>query len=228
MAVSALALAAVAVLLILSLRHGRSPAAVSGTQSSTRPTVTPSQSPTLGPLGHIGSRASDSQPLTIAQLYPASFAAGGATFVQTASKLGTSCPGTVVGSALQAKVAAAGCTQVARATYLSTATKLMGTIGVLNLASFATAEQAGKAAGPSDFIGRLPASKGPTAGIARGTGIEEAEVKGHYLILAWAGFTSLDAPKTSAQEKALDNFMSELISNTANVSLTNRMVNGSP
>ena len=29
----------------------------------------------------------------------------------------------------------------------------------------------------------------------KGTGLEEAEIKGHYLILTWAEFTNLKAPK---------------------------------
>jgi len=227
-AASVLVIAAVTVLLVISLRHGKSPVAASSARPGKTPTVSASPSPTLGPLGHISTRAADPAPVTIAELYPATFAADGTTFSRTASKLGTHCSDAVVGAALQAKVAAAGCTQVARATYLSTAKLLMGTIGVLNLTSYTAAEQAGHAAGPSAFIGRLPAAKGPTLDIAKGAGIEEAEVKGHYLILVWAGFTNLHAPKYRGEQLALENFMSRLIIRTANVSLTDRMVNGTP
>ena len=225
---SVLVVAAVAVLLVISLRHGKSPAAASAHRPGKTPTATASPSPTLGPLGHIGTRAADPLPVTLAELYPAAFTADGATFTRTAGKLGTHCADTVVGAALQAKVAAAGCSQVARATYVSAARLVMGTIGVLNLTSYPAAEATGHAAGPSAFIGRLPGVKGPTLDIAKGAGIEEAEVKGHYLILVWAGFTNLRAPRSRTEQLALENFMSQLIISTANVSLTNRMVNGTP
>ena len=52
--------------------------------------------------------------------------------------------------------------------------------------------------------------------------------KGHYLILIWAEFTSLRKPKTSAQRTAIENFMTQLLDNTANVSLTTRMLTGTP
>ena len=56
----------------------------------------------------------------------------------------------------------------------------------------------------------------------------EAAAKGHYLILIWAEFTNLRKPRTSAQLKTVEQFMTELLQNTANVSLTNRMLTGTP
>jgi hypothetical protein len=115
-----------------------------------------------------------------------------------------------------------------RASYLSSGSKLMGTIGVLNLAAAAAAEKAGKAAGPSEFIAQLPAARGPTKRLTKGTGIEAAEVKGHYLVLVWAEFANLRAPKSAAQRRELEAFISVLIQKTANVSLASRMITGRP
>jgi hypothetical protein len=104
----------------------------------------------------------------------------------------------------------------------------MGTIGVLNLQTFTGAEQAGKTASGAQFIAQLPAAKGPAKKLGDGTGIEEAVAKGHYLILVWGEFTSLRAPRTGAQRAALEAFLSDLVSNTANLTLSTRMVDGDP
>ena len=189
-------------------------------------TPTPTPTPTLGPYGHIASRADDPAPLTIAQLYPVSFTGGGASFARTADRLSKSCGNAVVGSNLQSAIGSAGCTQAVRATYLS-GTK-MGTIGVFNLKTASDASKAGRAAGASNFVAQLPGRSGPTKKLGHGTGVEEAVFKGHYLILIWAEFTDLRTPKTKAQQTSLATFMSQLLQSTANVSLSNRMANGTP
>ena len=52
--------------------------------------------------------------------------------------------------------------------------------------------------------------------------------KGHYLILIWAEFVNLHSPTTAAQRAQLKTFSDNLVSGTANVSLTSRMVVGKP
>jgi hypothetical protein len=190
-------------------------------------TPAPAPTPTLGPWGHIESRTADPLPLTLAEVFPATFTAD-ASYARTIRRQGKNCPAAVVGGQLQQAVRPPGCSQVLRASYLSVSKKLMGTIGVLNLKTFKAAEQAGKAAGPAEFIAQLAAAKGPTRNLTKGTGIEQAAVKGHYLILVWAEFTTLHKPKTNKQRKELETFLSLLIDKTANVSLTSRMVTGKP
>jgi hypothetical protein len=185
-------------------------------------------SPGLGPWQHIGTRAADPAPLTLAQLFPAQFAAGGGSFTRTTQLGGSHCPGAVFGAKLQAAVRKDGCTQVMRASYLEAAQKLMGTIGVLNLATSADASKAGKVTGSSEFIAQLTAASGPTHTLTKGTGLEEASIKGHYLILTWVEFTTHRAPRTAAQRAQLKTFSADLISRTANISLTSRMVTGVP
>jgi len=104
----------------------------------------------------------------------------------------------------------------------------MGTIGVLNLKTAHNASRAGQAAGRSEFIAQLRGKKGPTRNLTKGTGIEEAELKGHYLILIWAEFASLHAPKTTAKRNELEQFCTSLLRGTANVSLSRRLVTGKP
>jgi hypothetical protein len=212
-------------------RHHLAAPAAALHRAAPRPSATdpsPSPTPSLGVWGHIASRASDPVPLTLAELFPAQFADGGAKYTRTVQKARVHCSGALIGSALTGAVSHAGCTQVMRASYLSSGNKLMGTIGVLNLATVAAAEKAGKAAGPAEFIAQLPAATGPTKKLTRGTGIEAAEVKGHYLVLVWAELTNLHAPKSAAQRQELEAFISVLIQKTANVSLASRMVTGRP
>ena len=198
------------------------------TQTKQPPAATPSPSPSLGPYGHIASRSGDPEPLTIAQLYPASFTTAGHPVTMTASKLSTSCTSAVVGGSLQTIISKAHCSQAARASYLASSQGIMGTIGVLNLGTAAGATRAARQASASDFISQLKAKHGPTHKLGQGTGIEEAAAKGHYLILIWAEFTSLHKPKTNAQRSQIENFMTELLQNTANVTLTTRMLSGTP
>ena len=223
-----LVLAAVAALSYAVLRSPAKPKPAQPTASKQTGSPSVSPSPSLGPYGHIGSRTADPQPLTVTELYPVSFTVGGASVVRAAFSRSSDCAAKVVGSGIQSALGAAHCDQVVRATYLSSAEGLMGTIGVLNLSTGNAAKTAAKSADASDFISQLAAKHGPTHKIGQGTGIEEAAAKGHYLILIWAEFTSLRKPKTADQRAAVENFMTELLQNTANVSLTNRMLTGTP
>jgi hypothetical protein len=192
-------------------------------------TAAPTSSPTAqGQWQHIGTRAGDQTPLTLSQLFPAQFPSSGSDTARTAEAASTKCPQAIFGKALQAAVRKHDCSQVMRASYLSTGHKLMGTIGVLNLGTAADASAVGKVTGSGEFIAQLTAHSGPTRNLAKGTGLEEAEVKGHYLIMTWVEFSTLHAPRTSAQRTQLKTFSTDLINQTANVSLTSRMVTGNP
>jgi len=217
----------------LSSGHqGAGQAAAAAKQSARAPrqsqTATPSPSPSLGPWGHIETRAADPLALTLAELFPGKFSAGGSTYARTVERDGTNCAKAVIGAALQSAVKHGKCSQVMRASYLSGNSKVMGTIGVLNLISVTAAEKSGKAADGGDFINQLPAAKGPTRHLTKGTGLEETEIKGHYLVMVWAEFANLHAPKTTGQRLELEAFCNRLIQNTANLSLASRLVTGKP
>jgi hypothetical protein len=198
---------------------GRHPAAAASAASAVPP----------GPWKHITTRPDDPMALTLAELFPAQFSSGSTTAVRTVQKAsGANCAKMVLGGKLQAALRKGGCTQVMRASYLSTGQKIMATIGVLNLANVTDSEQAGKATGATAFIKQLPGAKGPTRNLMKGTGLEEAEIKGHYLILTWAEFTSLKAPAGPKQRAQLDAFSRALVGSTANVSLTSRELLGKP
>ena len=220
-----LVLAAAGVLAYFVLRNVHNPPKPVAQQSSrTNPSASPS--PSLGPYGEIATRQTDPEPLTIGQLYPAAYTYSGSTVVSTATSLSTDCLGALSGATLQAAVSGAGCSQVARATYFSRL-GMMGTIGVLNLSTADKAKTVVQSADANDFISQLAGSAGPTRKIGQGTGIEEAAAKDHYLILIWAQLTNLAKP-SAAQTTELENFMTGMLQNTANVSLSNRLLTGAP
>ena len=225
--------AGIAAYLWFSARHhgagsaAAAPKRHAGMRSQPQPAA-PTAIPPLGRWGHIRNRAADPLPLTLTELFPAAFTAGGSGYARTVERDGTDCAKAVIGSALQSAVRLGKCTQVMRASYLSHNSKLMATIGVLNLASVVAAERSGKAAGGGDFIAQLAAAKGPTRHLTRGTGLEETEIKGHFLVMVWAEFASLRAPAGTRQRLELETFCNRLIQNTANLSLASRMITGTP
>jgi hypothetical protein len=220
-----LVLAAVGTL-VYTVLHDSSKPKLAG-QSHPKPSATASASPTVGPYGDIASRQTDPQPLTLAQLFPASFTEVGNTVTSAAMSLGSDCASAIIGATLQSAAGAADCTQVARATYVESPAGFMATIGVLNLSTGDAAKTAAQSADANDFISQLTASSGPAQQIGQGTGIEEALAKGHYLILVWAELTSLQSP-TAQQSTDIETFMTQLVQATVNKDLTNRMLTGAP
>lgn len=218
---------------VLRMVHKPGPAAggkpavtVTTPAASSSPSASSSSAP--GPYGQISSRKADPVPLTVAQLFPHSFTAGGAKVTLVASRIGRSCSNAVDGSTLQARVSVDGCSQAVRATYVNASRGIMGTIGVLNISTANGAARAAKIADGSDFVAQVRTKHGSAHKIGQGTGIEESAAKGHYLILLWAEYTSLKKPKTTAQRNQVEAFMTQLLKQTANVSLTNRMLTGHP
>jgi hypothetical protein len=218
-----------ALITVVYLQFGKGKSNTSSAGSAARHPAAAASSAPPGPWKHITTRQDDPMALALAELFPARFTAGTTSAVRTVQKAsGANCAKMVLGGKLQAALRKGGCTQVMRASYLATGQKIMATIGVLNLANVTDSGQAGKATGASAFIKQLPGAKGPTRNLMKGTGLEEAEIKGHYLILTWAEFTNLKAPAGPKQRAQLDAFSRALVGSTANVSLTSRELLGKP
>ena len=186
-----------------------------------------------GTYCHIQLRTSDPAPLTLSKLYPPvvdNVANGNghitSSFTLETTKLDTSCASAVIGQTLITALKNGQCTQVLRASYLSGDGKIMGTIGVINLVSTNEAHYAGKVVGQNDFIAPLATSKGVASKLGQGTGVVEAQYKGHYLILTWSEFVNGSTPSTMTEDNQLEQFSSELVAGTANINLSERMVSG--
>jgi len=182
----------------------------------------------LGKWQHIGNRSQDSQALTIAALYPPQFTLDGTSYVRTAAIATKTCSAAVYGPDLQAALQTGKCTQVLRASYLSGDGTMMGTVGVVNLVSSSAAQKAGQATGPQEIIMPLTGKKGPTKKLGTGIGVVQAEIKGHYLILMWAEYANLKPPSGTAQRQALEKFAATLVTGSANINLSTRMLTGKP
>jgi hypothetical protein len=219
--------AAVAAVLVLTSRGSSVPPAQPKLSNTPAPART-SPTPPPGPWKYIGSRKTDAVPLTMTELYPGTISAAGTDYTRAKQTKSTNCRAALIGGALQSAVRHGHCTQSLRATYLSKSAKVMGTIGVFNLKNYAAANSAASKAGHSEFVAQLAAKAGPAKAIGQGTGIEEALVKGHYLVLVWAEGTNLSPPKSKEGRARLTAFMNLLINKTVNVSLSSRMVDGKP
>jgi hypothetical protein len=180
----------------------------------------------LGKWQHIGTRTEDPAALTIEGLYPPQFVLNGSSYGRTAASVTKSCTLAVYGANLQAALQSGHCNQVVRASYLSGNGMMMGTVGVVNLSTSTAAQKAGQTTGPQEIIAPLTAKKGPTKKLGSGTGVVQAEIKGHYLILIWAEFTDLKSPSTSAARQQLEQFAANLVTGTANINLSTRMLDG--
>jgi serine/threonine protein kinase len=192
--------------------------------TATKVTTPPNVDAALGKWQHIGGRALDPQPLTLGQLFPLQL--NGSSYVRTAASLTGSCSSAVYGANLQAALQAGHCTQVLRASYISLDGTMMGTVGVANLTTAAAADTAGQVTGSREIIAPLARQNGPTSKLGNGTGVVQAFIKGHYLILMWAEFASLKPPSTSAQRQQLEQFAAKMLSGSANIDLSARMVPG--
>jgi hypothetical protein len=144
------------------------------------------------------------------------------------TKVDTKCQDAVIGSALIKALQTGKCTQVLRGSYVSGDNKIMGTIGVVNLSTTNEAHAAGKVVGQNNFIAPLTSAKGVASKLGNGTGVVEAEFKGHYLILTWSEFVDGTDPSTKTQDNQLEQFSNDLVAGSANVDLTQRMVTGAP
>jgi hypothetical protein len=204
-------------------------APVSGTlRLPTNAPESPGYDPALGHWQHIGTRTQDPEPLTLQQLFPPQFELNGISYVRTAAALTKNCSLAVFGSNLQAALQSGHCTQILRASYITGDGTMMGTVGVANLSSSNAAQKAGDVTGPQEIIAPLAAQKGPTSKLGNGTGVVQAEIKGHYLILMWAEFASLKSPSTSAQRQQLEQFAVDVVTGSANINLSTRMLTGKP
>jgi hypothetical protein len=186
----------------------------------------PGFDPALGKWQHIGTRAEDPEPLTLEQLFPVQFELSGSSYIRTAADLSKNCSLAVFGSSLQSALQSGHCSQVVRASYISGNGTMMGTIGVANLVNSTAAEKAGQVTGPQEIIAPLTGQKGPTSKLGTGTGVVQAEIKGHYLILIYAEFADLKSPSTSAQREQLEQFAANLVTGSANIDLSTRMLTG--
>ncbi len=233
-AVGVVAVGVIGVAAYAFLFKSNSPTGSSGAQG---PLPTSSAQPSqqacakaLGTYCNIEASNDDPKALTPGELYPPAFTneKDKSSYSLVSTKTDTKCSNAVIGSDLISAINAGKCTQVVRASYVSGGNKIMGTIGVVNLSTTNGAHHAGKVVGQNDFIAPLTSKTGVASKLGNGTGVVESEFKGHYLILTWSEFVNGDDPTTKTQQNQLMQFSNDLVAETANVALSQRMVTGAP
>lgn len=227
-AAAVIIVAVAAILVISSIGKPGANSSANNKPGQPRTSTSPTPARPVGRWGYIGTRLTDPVPLALSELFPGNFIIGDVHYYLATSKQGHNCHKALIGTALQTAVRQAQCSQVLRASYMARVDKAMATIGVFNLATSASAGTAALHAGPAEFVAALPAKTGVTDRLGQGSGIEEAVVKGHYLVLAWAEYIDLSTPETARQRQHLTGFMNTLIQATINKSLSYRMVDGKP
>jgi hypothetical protein len=102
---------------------------------------------------------------------------------------------------------------------------------VINFSTTNQAHEAGRMIGTNDFLAPLSTSSGVGANLGQSTGVVMSQYKGHYLILTWAELAqgkSMSGQPSAAQNKLLEQFENDLVADTANTDLSQRMVTGKP
>jgi len=181
---------ALAVAAVLVLRE-EEPAAKTATPASRMgrpagsgvPPTSYSSSPSSGVFAPINQRSSDSEPLTVAELFAEK------TITDTTSKakltlrdtrLDGDCAKAMWGASVGKVLRQGDCTQVARAVYSDPKKGYAVTIGVFNLADSADADRAVEAFGNGGFVKPLPGVKlGEGFSVARGLAM------GHFVWVTW-------------------------------------------
>jgi hypothetical protein len=190
----------------------------------------------LGEYCHIELRSDDPTPLTVTEVFPPIFLnkTDKLSFQRIATRTDTSnhCASAVFGSDLVSQLQQGDCTQFLRATYVAGSGKneIVGTIGVGNLSTTNDAHHAGRVVGTNDFIAPVTTSSGAGKNVGQGSGLSQSSYKGHYVILMWAQFadSSSSSSLTSAQQKEITQFENDLLADTVNIALSDRMVTGKP
>jgi hypothetical protein len=180
---------------------------------------------------NIRSRKVDPKPLTLNEVFSETrFSEGGGSYIMTKRRTDRDCGDAVTGGSLEKALRKARCTQLLRATFSTTGGKLVGTIGIANLASEEAAQAAARAArGGRNYVEPLRGS-GNTKRIGRSgsSAVGTADVRGHYLILSWVQYP--DGKKIAKKHyPAITRFERNVIVGcNLGTALGHRMINSRP
>lgn len=209
-------------------RTGAQPTA--GSPASTAAPTPTSTAPGDSRWLKIANRTTDPKPLTIAELFDRSRVSDhGRSYREVIHGASTNCAATVTGARIKAAETAGHCTQLLRATYLRADRKVMGTVSISNLSTYAAAHHAFlAAAGGQQYVTPLPGKSGRTARLGKGAALGIRQVRGHYLILSWVQYADGHKPATASGRKQLSAFHSDVVSTTLARPLSYRMITGRP
>jgi hypothetical protein len=189
---------------IVIMSHIEDPVSTAGPAASARPSA---PAPIVGApddkYGFAASRKTDPQPLSLKELFGhKKVSAHGRSYLMTVRRADKKCNDAVHGTGIQKALTTARCTQFLRASFRDAPGKLIGTVGVANLSSAASAKKAAKAGTGGeleDYVTPLPGKDSATKLLGGGgDSYATAWSQGHYLVLLW--FQYKDGHKPSKTE----------------------------
>ncbi|WP_157518723.1 hypothetical protein [Herbidospora mongoliensis] len=152
-----------------------------------------------GEFGYASARATDPDPLTQNEIFGRSrFTSNGRKYKMTVRKMDKVCKDAVTGDKLTKALKAAGCTQLARASFHDAKGEVIGTVGVANLKTSKGAKGvAGAGAGKErkDYLKPLAGDDAHTKELGDGEAYAGGWTHGHYAILLWFQFKDGHEPK---------------------------------
>ncbi|MEU7880449.1 hypothetical protein [Microbispora bryophytorum] len=162
------------------------------------PTPTARPTPPLvseGPLGKFGytaSRTTDKSPLSLRELFAkGKFVKNKRSYVRTTFRKEKKCADGVTGDKITKALKAGGCTQLLRASFADSKGTVIGTVGVANLKTSATAKKVASAGGGGerkDYLKPLPGKDEATKHLGAGEAYAGGWTHGHYAVLLWFQF----------------------------------------
>ncbi|MEU6425705.1 hypothetical protein ABZ860_07370 [Microbispora sp. NPDC046973] len=197
---------------------------------TTRPSPLVSEGP-LGKFGYTASRTTDKSPLSLRELFAKSkFVKNKRSYVRTAYRKEKKCADGVTGEKITKALKAGGCTQLLRASFADSKGTVIGTVGVANLKTSATAKKVASAGGGGerkDYLKPLPGKDEATKHLGTGEAYAGGWTHGHYAVLLWFQFK--DGHKPAKNElKRLYQTAVDVTDATVFPALDTRSLNGGP
>ncbi|MFI6293351.1 hypothetical protein ACIBEJ_17300 [Nonomuraea sp. NPDC050790] len=202
-----------------------------GQAETARRTSAPLPSAPPGEFGFAGDRKTDPEPLTAKELFPQKkFTVDGRSYEMTTSKNDKKCGDAANGEKLVKALKSGKCNQVVRASFRDKAGKVIGTVGVANLNSTASATKVASAGGKdkrSVYVKALPGKDAVTKYLGSGSGAAEIWTHGHYAIMVWFQNKDGSEPDKKAA-KTLAQAADDIAKATAFKALDARSLSGYP
>ncbi|MEU9835435.1 hypothetical protein AB0D67_28205 [Streptosporangium sp. NPDC048047] len=158
-----------------------------------------------GKFGFAASRTTDPGRLTLDELFKRKKVAhGGQRFEMTVRRNDTKCKDAVVGDKLQKALTGGKCNQLLRASFRDASGKIIGTVGVANLKTSASASKVvstvrGKSL--EEYLKALPGKDKVTKSLGSGEAFAGGWTHGHYAVLVWFQYKDGHLPKKTEVKK---------------------------
>lgn len=196
--------------------------------SSLSSSPTPSQTSSLPALPErLNERADDPKPLTLKELYPATYRApNGNKYKRYRQKMFDNCGDAAIGTKLKNRLANGNCNQVAVATYVDKKNKTVTSVGLANLKDLAASNKVRRAVNPGKRVFFRPLDGPGPANITSKSFYEGTATTGHFTEWEATTYTNRSPQRGKPNLKLL--VARSDLSRMLDDPLAKRMANASP